>query len=274
MGILNITPDSFSDGGLYSNRAKAVERAIAMARDGADIIDIGGESTRPGAREIECAEELDRVIPVIERIVKVVDLPISIDTRRSRVAAAAVKAGARIINDVSGLKYDPHMADAVAESGATVILMHMRGTPSNMQTKTRYRDVVVDVINELRDSIRIAKRSGILDKNFMVDPGIGFAKTTEQNLQILNRLPELKDALRLPICIGTSRKSFIRDIVGCANTAAILAGTVATCSIAVLHGADIVRVHDIIEAKAAVAIAMRIAAAQCDHSERNERIAR
>lgn len=257
MGILNVTPDSFSDGGAFFDRGKAVERAVAMAREGADIIDVGGESTRPGAQEIGAGEEMDRVIPVIDGIVKSVDAYISVDTRKAAVAEAAIKAGADIINDVSGLKHDPKMAATAAKSGAALIVMHMRGSPHDMQTRTDYKDVVRDIISELWDSIEIAKRAGVGEDAIIVDPGIGFAKTAEQSMEILARLNELK-ILQRPICIGTSRKSFLERLAGASEPRDRLAGTLAACTIAIMNGADIVRVHDVRAAKDVAAVVDRI----------------
>ena len=257
MGILNVTPDSFSDGGAFFDRNKAIERALDMARDGADIIDIGGESTRPGASSVSADEEMGRVIPIIEAIAKTASVPVSIDTRKSVVAEAAIKAGAKIVNDVSGLKHDPEMSSVVARNGAGLILMHMRGSPSDMQTKTDYKDVVRDVISELRDSIEIAKRAGVDDLAIIVDPGIGFAKTAEQSIEILARLDELK-VLQRPICIGTSRKSFLEKLTGVSCPGDRLAGTLATCVIAIMNGANILRVHDVSAAKALAAVVDRI----------------
>jgi dihydropteroate synthase len=257
MGILNITPDSFSDGGAFFDRNKAIERALSMARDGADIIDVGGESTRPGAADVSADEELRRVIPVIEAIVGLIDVPISIDTRKAAVARRAIKAGAKILNDVSGLKYDPKMAPVIAENNAQVIIMHMRSSPHDMQAKADYKDVVLDVISELRDSIEIAKRAGVDEGAIIVDPGIGFAKTAEQSMEILARLDEFK-ILQKPICIGTSRKSFLEKLTKVSEPGDRLAGTLATCAIAIMNGASILRVHDVRAAKEAASVVDKI----------------
>ena len=253
MGILNVTPDSFSDGGKFFDAQSAVRHGLEMARDGADIIDIGGESTRPGASDISVEEELDRVIPVIETLAKKVAVPISVDTRKPRVAEAAIKAGASIVNDVSGLRHDPEMASVVAKYGRPVILMHMRLTPRDMQSNPRYKDVVREVIQELEESLEIAKRSGVKEENCLIDPGIGFSKTPEHNLEILNRLDEFI-VLGRPICVGTSRKSFLGRILKDADADDKLLGTVATCVIAIMKGASLLRVHDVKEVRKAAAV--------------------
>jgi dihydropteroate synthase len=263
MGILNVTPDSFSDGGAFFETNTAIERALAMERDGADIIDVGGESTRPGARDVSVDEEMGRVIPVIEAITKLLGIPVSIDTRKSAVAEEAIKAGAAIINDVSGLKSDPKMASIAAKHNASVVIMHMRGSPHDMQANTAYKDVVRDVIAELQSSIDAAQQAGVSKDAIIIDPGIGFAKTAEQSIEILARLDEFK-ALERPICIGTSRKSFIGSIVGEADPGKRLAGTLATCAFAVMKGANILRVHDVKEVRAVVAVIENIAKAKAN----------
>jgi dihydropteroate synthase len=256
MGILNVTPDSFSDGGAFFDRNKAIARAQEMARDGADIIDVGGESTRPGAAGVSADEEIRRVIPVIEAIAGSLNIPISIDTRKAAVARRAIEAGAKIVNDVSGLRHDPDMPSVIAGSGAKVIIMHMRGSPHDMQTKTAYKDVVQDVISELRDSVGIAKRAGVKESAIIVDPGVGFAKTAEQSIEILARLAEFK-VLQRPICIGTSRKSFLEKLIRASDPGNRLAGTLATCAIAIMNGASILRVHDVRAAKEVAAVVDR-----------------
>lgn len=244
MGVLNVTPDSFSDGGLFLDADRAVQHGIEMAREGAGIIDIGGESTRPGAADVTEAEEIDRVVPVIERLAKAVHIPISVDTRKSKVAIEALKAGASIVNDVSGLAHDPAMAPAAAKYGASLIIMHTRGTPKTMQSHAVYKDLMRELIAELRASIKMAAAAGVDKAKIIIDPGVGFGKMTEHNLQILNRLEELK-ALGRPICIGTSRKSFIGKVLGIESPLERLSGTLATCTIAVMKGARILRVHDV-----------------------------
>jgi dihydropteroate synthase len=254
MGILNVTPDSFSDGGAFFGRRKALEHALKMARDGADIIDVGGESTRPGSREVDADEELDRVIPVIRDITRRIPTPVSIDTRKSEVAGEAIRAGARIVNDVSGLMHDPAMAYVIAGYGAAAVLMHMRGSPADMQKRVSYRDVAADVIRELRVSIKAALSAGIREDALIVDPGIGFAKDASQSLELISRLEEFKK-LKLPVCIGVSRKSFISKTLGGAGAGDRLSGTIAACALAIMNGANIVRVHDVSQAKSAAVIA-------------------
>jgi len=253
MGILNVTPDSFSDGGLFFDKERAVEHARKMAADGADIIDVGGESTRPGAAPVGIDEELDRVIPVIEAVSGSVDTAISIDTRNAKVAEEAIKAGAAIVNDVSGLRHDPQTAAIAARHNAAFIVMHMRGTPQDMQDAPHYDDLIGEIKASLRKSADIAKRAGVREDKIIIDPGIGFGKTVEHNLEILNRLGEFK-VLGYPICIGTSRKSFIGKVLNKKDAAGRLLGTIATSVIAVVRGAKIIRVHDVREAVEAVTI--------------------
>lgn len=248
MGILNVTPDSFSDGGRFFGEKEALSRAIEMAGEGADIIDIGGESTRPGSRDVTLDEELDRVIPVIRAIAERVDIPISIDTRKAEVARSAIEAGACIVNDVSALRHDPEMAKAVASSGVALIVMHMKGSPEDMQENPSYCDVIAEISTSLAESIEIAKRYGISERRIMVDPGIGFGKTVRHNLIILNRLDELA-CLGRPICVGTSRKSFIARALNLADSDSRLAGTLASCAVAIMKGARLLRVHDVRQAK-------------------------
>lgn len=247
MGVLNITPDSFSEKGEFFDRAKAIGHAFKMARDGADIIDIGGESTRPGAGDISVDEELSRVIPVIEAIAGSINIPISIDTRKSKVAEAAIEKGASIINDISGLNHDRDMGLIAAKYGVGLIVMHMKGMPKDMQAKAAYKNLIKEIIDSLKESMDIGKRAGVRETRMIVDPGIGFGKTAEHNLEILNRLGEFK-ALGRPICVGTSRKSFIGKVLGLDDPKERLAGTLATLAIAVIKGANILRVHDVKEA--------------------------
>ena len=263
MGVLNVTPDSFFDGGKYYDKRKAVDHAVRMTLDGADIIDVGGESTRPGARDISIEEELSRVIPVIEALAKKIDIPISVDTRKAKVAEAALKAGAAIINDVSGLKYDPGMALSAAKYGATVIMMHMKGEPRNMQRSPRYNNVIAEIKKSLCQSLEIAREAGIAEDNMIIDPGVGFGKTVSHNLEILNRLDEFRSLGKL-ICVGTSQKSFIGKILDHKSSDDRLAGTIATCVIAITKGADILRVHDVKEAAEAAAITGAILKAGID----------
>ena len=243
MGILNVTPDSFSDGGEYFDTNRAVERGIQMAEEGADIIDIGAESTRPGAEPIAMDEELARLLPVLEQLLKTTDVPISVDTYKSRVAEAALHAGAHIINDISGLRFDPAMKDVVARFDAPVIIMHIKGEPKNMQIDPYYEDVMIEISDYLAESIRMASLAGIKKENIVVDPGIGFGKRLEDNYEIIRRLSELK-RLGCPILIGPSRKSFLGKILNL-PPAERLEGTMAAVAIGIQNGADIVRVHDV-----------------------------
>jgi dihydropteroate synthase len=245
MGILNVTPDSFSDGNLYSDPARAIDRALEMAAEGADIIDIGGESTRPGAAPVSTEEELKRLIPVISALAGKTACPISVDTWKSPVAHAAMDAGAAIINDISGFTFDPQMAAVAARTGAGVVLMHTRGTPQSMQHDTVYADLIGEITHYLRQSLAIAAKAGIEQDRIAIDPGIGFAKTVAQNLEILRRLREFT-SLGLPLLAGTSRKSFIGKVLN-RETGQRTHGTAATVALAVLGGADILRVHDVRE---------------------------
>jgi len=242
MGVLNVTPDSFSDGGRYFERTAAVEHGLEMADKGADIIDVGGESTRPGAREVPVELELERVIPVIRELSRKLAVPISVDTRKAVVADAALAEGAAIVNDVSGLSFDPLMARTVAGAGAAVVLMHMRGVPETMMRYARYRDVVAEVRAWLKARARLAKRAGVPGSKIVVDPGLGFAKTAGHNLRLLASLPRLC-ALGYPVMIGASRKSFVRKIAG-AGDCELALGSAAVSALAVAAGASIVRVHD------------------------------
>jgi len=243
MGALNVTPDSFSDGGLFLERNAAVEHGLEMAELGADIVDIGAESTRPGAEPVPLREELDRVIPVIEGLAPRLSIPISIDTYKSAVARAALEAGARIVNDISALRFDRELASVASEFGAPVILMHMKGTPRDMQKAPAYRDVVSEIIAYLRESLALAVERGIDIEQTIIDPGIGFGKTVEHNLEIIHRLREFA-SLGRPLLIGTSRKSFIGKLLGLEVGDRIF-GTAATVAAAALAGAHIVRVHDV-----------------------------
>jgi len=243
MGILNVTPDSFSDGGRYATTDLAVEQALAMIDQGADIIDIGGESTRPGARPVPETEESGRVVPVIERLAATTGCPISIDTWKSGVARAALAAGAEIVNDISGLGFDPGMAATVANATAGVVLMHTRGTPDAMQADTHYHDLMGELTHYLQQSLATARSAGIADAQIALDPGIGFAKSADGNLEILRRLTELS-GFGLPLLIGASRKSFIGSILERPTDDRLL-GTAAVVALAVANGAGILRVHDV-----------------------------
>ncbi len=244
MGILNVTPDSFSDGGMYLDKKTAIDHALKMVDDGADIIDIGGESTRPGAEPVPLEEELRRTIPVIEAISKKVNIPISIDTYKAEVARRAIEAGAAIVNDISGLRFDAEMASVVAESGVAVVVMHIKGTPRDMQKNPEYHDLFGEIIEYLEGSIQIARNAGIQEGRIIIDPGIGFGKRPEHNLQIINQLHRFS-VLGRPILIGPSRKSFIGLILDNLSPAERVEGTAAAVAISILKGASIVRVHDV-----------------------------
>ena len=245
MGILNVTPDSFSDGGRYYDCEKACDRAVEMASQGATIIDIGGESSRPNSEGVTVEEELKRILPVVESILHESCAMISIDTTKAEVAKRAIELGAHIINDISGMTRDSDMASVIADSDACVVLMHMRGTPDIMQGLTDYGDVVGEVYEYLAERIEYAISKGISRERIIVDPGIGFAKTVEQNLEIMRRLDEFR-SLGRPILIGTSRKATIGHVLN-ASVSERLLGTAATVAQAVAGGANIVRVHDVKE---------------------------
>jgi len=246
MGVLNVTPDSFSDGGLHLDPGKAIDHAIRLVEDGADIIDIGGESTRPGSRAVSADEELKRVIPVIEALVLKIRVPISIDTYKAEVAKRALDAGASVVNDISGLRYDPRMAEVVASRCAPIIIMHIKGTPRDMQSNPHYEALIPEIMDYLRVSIGIATDAGIEGNRIIIDPGIGFGKTFNHNLQIIKHLEEFS-VLQKPIAVGVSRKAFIGKILGGASPEDRLEGTAAAVAIAIFNGAHIVRVHDVKE---------------------------
>jgi len=254
MGILNVTPDSFSDGGRFTDRGRAVEHGLAMEREGADIIDVGGESTRPGAEPVPEDEELARVVPVIEGLRAAgLEASISIDTSKAAVATAALEAGADLVNDVSALRADPEMAALVAERGVPCVLMHMRGEPRTMQRDPRYADVVAEVRAFLEERLAAAVAAGIAEERIWIDPGIGFGKTAEHNLTLLRELDALADLGR-PIVIGTSRKSFLGRITGRDYTG-LAAATVATSVLAYERGARVFRVHDVAPTRDALLVA-------------------
>ena len=251
MGVLNVTPDSFSDGGLFLDTDTAVARALEIERAGADVLDIGAESTRPGSTGISADEELGRVLPVLEKLRGKIKIPISIDTSKSEVAEAAAAAGAEILNDVTALRNDPRIADVARGRQLPLILMHMRGEPRTMQKGPFAKDVVRDVLAGLRRSIALARRTGVSKSQIIIDPGIGFGKSYPQNFELLARLPELS-GLGFPLLIGTSRKSFIsrtvqRTTSASAPESARLWGTAATVAVSIMQGAHIVRVHDVAE---------------------------
>jgi dihydropteroate synthase len=244
MGVLNVTPDSFSDGGEFFDVDLAVEHARTMIREGADIIDVGGESSRPGAEPISVDEELRRVIPVIQRLK---DVTLSIDTIKAEVAEKALAAGARVVNDISALRTDPRMTEVVRERRAGVVLMHMQGTPQTMQREPHYADVVSEVRRLLRERVDAAVAAGIDPAAIAIDPGIGFGKNLEHNLKLLAHLDELRE-VGPPVMVGVSRKSFIGKVLG-RETHERVWGTAACVAWAVAHGANIVRVHDVAEMK-------------------------
>lgn len=249
MGILNVTPDSFSDGGKFNQIDAALKHAEEMIGDGADVIDIGGESTRPGYTKISDEEEIDRVVPVIEAVKKEFEIPISVDTYKSRVAEAAAQAGTDLINDIWGLKYDPHMAEVIAKSGVACCLMHNRDN-------TEYRNFMEDVKQDLRETIVLAKAAKIADDKIILDPGVGFAKSYENNLEVIRRLKEFNE-LKYPVLLGTSRKSVIGLTLDL-PAAERVEGTIVTTVMAVEAGCMFVRVHDVKENHRAIQMAEAI----------------
>jgi dihydropteroate synthase len=246
MGVLNVTPDSFSDGGKFFDSKTAIEAALAMEADAADILDIGGESTRPGSGGTSADEELARVLPVIEALAGRLKIPISIDTRKAAVAEAAIAAGAEIVNDVTGLRADPEIAGVAKRNRVPLILMHMRGEPRTMQKQPFARNAVRDVVSGLKRSIAIARRAGVPKSQIIVDPGIGFGKSFDQNYELIARLPEIA-RLGFPILIGTSRKGFLGKTLDGKPPEERIWGTAATVAASILAGAHIVRVHDVNE---------------------------
>ncbi len=257
MGILNVAPDSFSVGGRYAEARAAVERAVAMLDEGADIIDIGGESSRPGAEPVSEADEIKRVVPVIEGLLARRKASVSVDTTKARVAQAALSAGAVIINDISAFRFDAAMPETAAKSGAGVVLMHMLGEPGTMQKDPRYADVVSEIGAFLRERGEAAAAEGVAEDAIVYDPGIGFGKTPEHNLEIIRRLAEFK-ALGRPILLGPSRKSFIGHVLGGLPPAERLEGTAAAIALGIANGAAILRVHDVREMARAAAVAAAI----------------
>lgn len=261
MGILNATPDSFSDGGRYNRVDAALMRAGEMVAEGADLIDVGGESTRPGALTVSIEEELDRVIPIIEALRAEFALPLSIDTNKSSVAAAAVAAGVEFVNDISGLQFDPQMAAVVAANSAGLILMHTRGRPETMQHDTNYPNLLGQVISGLRDSLSCALAAGVKAERIAVDPGIGFGKNVSGNLELLRHLDELH-SLGRPLLLGTSRKSFIGTILGEDDPVQRLNGSLATVALAVAAGVRLLRVHDVRASREAALTAWAVVSGQ------------
>ena len=256
MGILNVTPDSFSDGRRFLSPKKAITRALEMERQGADIIDIGGESTRPGSKGVSVKEEIKRTVPVVKKLVKRLKIPVSIDTTKYEVAETALEAGASIVNDVSGLRSDEKIAALCGQYSAGLVLMHMKGTPRSMQKRPAYKNLLRDIRDYLKSAARIAEKNGVSKENIVIDPGIGFGKTLKHNLKLLDEVKFFK-RLGLPVLIGLSRKSFMGKLLGL-KTRDRLIPTVAANAIAVYNGADIIRVHDIKEAVIAARIAEAI----------------
>lgn len=253
MAILNITPDSFSDGGEYLSPDDALRRAAQLIADGADIIDIGGESTRPGSTAVEADEEARRVVPVIAAVSNRFDTPISVDTTKAQVATRALDAGAEIINDISGLRFDESIADVAAQSCAALVLMHSRGTFETLHSQPPVTEILKNVSDGLRDAIDLARSRGVKNEQIALDPGIGFGKTQDQNLELLAKLDRLvKEFSQFPILVGASRKSFIAKVLGDTPPSERLSGSIAAALIAVSHGAKIVRVHNVKETVAAL----------------------
>ncbi len=246
MGVLNVTPDSFSDGGDHYTTDAALAQAHQMIASGVDIIDLGGQSTRPGASEISSSEELDRVLPVLQVLRQATKVTISVDTTRAAVAKACVEKGADLINDISGATFDPKMLSTVAQLGVPIILMHIRGTPQTMQQLTNYGDLIGEIYQFLASRIEDAIASGIDRSRIIIDPGIGFAKTHDQNLEILRSLPRFH-SLNCPVLVGPSRKGFIGQILNQPEPKARVWGTAAACCGAIAGGADILRIHDVKE---------------------------
>jgi dihydropteroate synthase len=277
VGVLNATPDSFSDGGRFVrgsgalDLARAIDFAAALLRDGADVLDVGGESTRPGAAAVSMAVECARTVPLIEALAKRFAAPISVDTRKAGVAEAALAAGARIVNDVSGLRFDPALAGVVARAGAELVVGHARGTPETMQAAPRYDDVIAEVAGELRASLAVARAEGVPERALAIDPGIGFGKRPEDNHALLVRIAALRAAVGgdLPVLVGPSRKSFLGRLTGDSPVDRDVA-TQAACAIAVYEGADAVRVHDVAGAVRACAVARALRQASRSEPEATE----
>ncbi len=243
MGVLNVTPDSFSDGGHYFNPEKAIEHGLEMARQGADIIDVGGESTKPYSKKVSITEEMDRVVPVIEALGKELAIPVSIDTIKAEVAREALKSGASMINDISALRFDPHMAPLAAGAGVPVVLMHMKGTPQNMQDNPTYEDLIPEILGFLQDAVARSVSAGIRKDLIIVDPGIGFGKTFDDNLKIIKGLSRF-GTLACPVLMGPSNKAFIGRILG-REAHERGTGSMAAVAAGVMNGVHIVRVHDV-----------------------------
>lgn len=260
LGVLNITPDSFSDGGRFVDAREvldvdaAVQAGLALAAEGADVLDVGGESTRPGSEGVPASREIERVLPVIEGLAKATSTRISVDTRKAEVAAAALEAGARIVNDVSGLRHDPSLAEVVARAGAGLVLGHLRGEPAHMQQRVHFEDVLAEVAEELQASSERARKAGVPDERLAVDPGLGFGKRLAHNLRLLAGVGELRRRVGLPVLVGPSRKSFLGELSGDPLHRRGQA-TLAACAVGVFAGADGVRVHDVAGVRRAVDVA-------------------
>jgi dihydropteroate synthase len=271
MGVLNVTPDSFSDGGAFLDSQEAVARALKLEGDGADIIDIGGESTRPAAAPVSANEELSRILPLFEALRGKLRIPISVDTQKAEVAEAALAAGAEIVNDISALRTDPRIAEVARHASAPVILMHMRGTPRTMQRGPFARNVIGDVMTGLRQALARARRAGLAKSQILLDPGIGFGKSHDQNFEIMARLPEFA-RLGCPVVIGTSRKAFLGKALAKSGEPPVppterILGTAATVTASILGGAHIVRVHDVAEIARVALVADAIVDSQAAKSE-------
>jgi dihydropteroate synthase len=253
MGIVNVTPDSFSDGGRFADPDAAVAHGLELARQGADLLDVGGESSRPGAQPVPLEEELRRVVPVIRRLARLTPVPLSVDTCKGEVARQALEAGACAVNDITALQGDPDMADAVRSCGAGVILMHMQGTPATMQVNPTYGDVAGEVAAFLQARLQAAVDLGIAARQVVLDPGIGFGKTAEHNLQLLARLGELR-RLGRPVCLGVSRKGFLGQLLGRPVGERLAGSLAAACFALARQAAHIIRAHDVAETRDAVAV--------------------
>lgn len=256
MGILNLTPDSFSDGGRYFNLESAVNRALEMEAEGADLIDIGAESSRPGATELSAEAEAERLFPILREILTRVRTPISIDTTKSEIAAEALRLGVSIINDVSGLRADPKIASLVGQHQAGIVLMHRRGTPQTMQSLAHYQDLAGEVLRELAESIEVATQCGVMPEQIAVDPGLGFAKTAEQNFELIKSLPSFHCFSR-PVVVGASRKSFLGQVTGRDPGNRTYSST-AISALLVERGAHVLRVHDVAATRDAISVAMEV----------------
>jgi dihydropteroate synthase len=256
MGILNVTPDSFSDGGTYFDREQAIARGREIEQEGADILDIGGESTRPGSDRISDEEEIRRVLPVIQALAAVLKIPISIDTYRASVAIQALEAGAQIVNDISGLRFDSQMGSTVKKAGAGLVLMHSRGSRETLHNQARMEDPLKEVLDELASSVYMARAAGVPERAIVIDPGIGFGKAAEESLKVLKSLNEFSK-LRYPLLVGTSRKSFIRSFIQ-EGSEARMWGTAATVVAAIMNGAHIVRVHEVRQTRVLAAVSDRL----------------